>query len=225
MPVTTVLGYDAMGVNAAKLPRGAQAAGYVTGTGGVPWSAQDWLDHPGAVRIDQSPVPSAMDATSDVQDMESGAVTLDELAARVRLMQASYAAGIRPGQRSPAVYASKSRITDVVNALIAGGIAGGVGLAVADYNTTQTDAAAAVAQASGPYPIIWYQFADLGDYDAGVFSVPWLDAVSVARPPAPPGQWSNPAAWTWRDAWIAGTGLDGNAHAFRLASGQWAKLF
>ena len=204
----------ATGANIAHLPAG-QAAGYVTGSGGVPWTAEDWAAHPGAVRIDQSPASTVPDYAADVQDFEAGAVTLAELAPRVKVMLAAWHAGVRPGQRSPAVYASASSITEVVNALVAGGVTT-CGLAVADYSVTKDQAEATVAEASGPFPVIWFQWADAGLYDEGVFSVPWLNTVSVAKPPAPPGQWADPSAWTWNEAVVAGTGLDGNFHLFAL---------
>ena len=219
--IATVAGYDCTAANIAHLPAG-QAAGYVTGSAGVAWTAADWAAHPGAVRIDQSPADTVPDYAADVQDVEAGAVTLAEIAARVKVMLAAYQSGVRPGQRSPAVYASESNITAVVNALKAGGVAS-CGLAVADYSVTQEQAQAAVAESSGPFPIVWYQHADAGEYDEGVFSVPWLNAVSVAKPPAPPGQWLDPAAWTWKDAVLLGTGLDEALHMFHLSGGQWVK--
>jgi hypothetical protein len=224
MATQTVPGFDATSANIAHLPAG-QAAGYVTGSAGVAWTPTDWLDHPGAVRIDQSPADTVPDYAADVQDVEQGAVTLAEIAARVKVMLAAYHAGVRPGQRSPAVYASESNITNVVNALRAGGVTS-CGLAVADYSVTEAQAQAAVAESSGPFPIVWYQWSDQGGggtYDEGVFSVPWLSAVSVAKPPAPPGQWLSTSAWTWKEAFTGGIGLDGDLHLFRLDGGTWVK--
>jgi hypothetical protein len=221
MSIQTVPGYDATGANIAHLPEG-QAAGYVTGSAGIAWTAADWASHPGAVRIDQSPASTVWDATCDVQDFEAGAVTLAELAPRVKVMLAAFHAGARPGQRYPAVYASKDSIPQVTGALAAAGLTG-IGLAVADYSVSQAEAQAAVADASGPYPVIWYQFADQGTYDEGVFSVPWLSTVSVARPPAPPGQWANPQAWTWKEAFTGGIGMDGNLYLFRLEDNRWVR--
>ena len=221
MTAATIAGFDCTGANIAHLPAG-QAAGYVTGSAGVAWTAADWEAHPAAVRIDQSPASTVWDASADVQDVESGAVTLAEIAPRARVMLAAYHAGVRPGQRSPAIYASKDSITAVTNALSAAGVTG-IGLAVADYSVTQAEAQAAVAEASGPYPIVWYQWSDQGTYDEGMFSVPWLSTVSVAKPPAPPGQWNDSGTWTWKEAFTGGVGLDGDLHLFRLTGGQWVK--
>lgn len=224
MTIAVTTGFDCTGSNIAHLPADAKVtAGYVTGSAGVPWTAEDWAAHPGAVRIDQSPASTVWDATADIQDVENGAVTLAEIAPRAKVMLAAYHAGVRPGQRSPAIYASKSSITAVVDALIAGGIKSGIGLAVADYSVTADQAQATVAEAAGPFPVVWYQYAGQGSYDEGVFSVPWLNTVSVAKPPAPPGQWADPSAWTWKEAFTGGVALDGSLYLFRLEGNRWVK--
>ena len=113
-----------------------------------------------------------------------------------------------------------------MNALKAGGITSGIGLWVAHFGVSEADAIAAVADAAGPFPVIAFQYSDQGGggtYDLDVFSVPWLNAVSVAKPPAPPGQWLDPAAWTWKEAFTGGVGLDGDLHLFRLDGGTWVK--
>ncbi len=187
MNAATVEGYDATGVNVEYLPVG-QVAGYVTGTGGVPWTSAQWAAHPGAVRIDQSPVNTPADETADVLDYESGAAALADLAPWAKAALANFRNGTRPGQRSPAIYASASNITAVVNTLIAGGITSGIGLGVADYSVSEAEATLAVANASGPFPVVWYQYSDQGGggtYDLGIFSVPWLANVSKAPSPDP----------------------------------------
>ncbi len=224
--MTTVLGADCTGSNIAHLPEG-QAAGYVTGSAGVPWTAEDWAAHPRAVRIDQSPASTVWDATADADDLENGAVTLGELAARAKVRLAAWHAGVRPGQRMPAVYASQDNITAVVDALIAGGVTTGVGLWVAHYGVTEAEAVAAVLDGSGPFPVVAFQYSDQGGggtYDLDVFSVAWLENVSAAKPPVPPGQWNNPAAWTWAEVTVTGTGLDGKLHTFALDGATWGKL-
>ena len=222
MTIQTVPGFDATHANIGHLPRG-QAAGYITGSPAVQWTDQDWANHPGAVRIDQSPVITAADVRCDMVDLEAGAVTLAELAAVVRDAQQAYKAGLQPGQRWPGVYCSRASVTPAVNALAAGGVLS-CPLGVADWNNNEAAARAEVEQAAGPYPIVWRQYANDGTYDAGVFSVPWLVEVSAARPPAPPGQWSDGRAWTWKSAIASGVGLDGNYHAFHLAGGTWEKI-
>src|SRR5579875_2578767 len=106
MTLTTV--YDCTGRNLAaalaQVPAGSQLAGYVTGTGPVPWTAADWQAHPTAVRIDQSPVITAADTTADVLDFEAGAATLADIVPWARAAWSNRSKGVRPGQRWPAIY-------------------------------------------------------------------------------------------------------------------------
>jgi peptidoglycan hydrolase-like protein with peptidoglycan-binding domain len=171
--------YDAEGADAARLPAG-QVAGYTTGSGTVPWSAAQLTARPGTVRIDQSPVITAADVTADFYDLENGAVTLAEIARLAKDGQAAYKAAARPGQRNPGVYCSASSVTPVVNALVKGGVTS-CPLGVADYSSSVAYATEAVAGASGPFPVVWYQYADDGGggaWDLGVASLAWLNAVS-----------------------------------------------
>ena len=207
--------YDATHANTGSLPAGGMYAGYVTGSGDIPWNAEDWAKFPNAVRIDQTPASSPWDATADVDDMERGAVTLPELAPRAKLRIASFHNGTRPGQREPLVYASASNITPVANALIAGGVTSGVGLWVANWNLTEPEAVAEVLAASGPFPIRAVQYRNAGAFDMSVVDTGWLSTVSgkPAPPPAPgtaipapPGRWE-------RGAVLMGVGTDGNVWA------------
>lgn len=217
-PVVTV--YDASHANTGHLPAGL-AAGYTTGSPDIRWTAGDWADHPGAVRICQD--PAASDVTADVLDVESGAAPAAAAGPWARSALASWRAGRRPGQRSPAVYASADSLTPVANSLVAAGLTG-IGLWVAHWGLEESEAAALVGGASGPFPVIGVQYAHLPGYDVSVFSAEWLAAVSPAPVPAPPGQWQDPSAWTWREAFACGTGLDGRFHLFRLSGGTWLKM-
>ena len=224
MTIATVTVCDAIRANIGHLPKG-QAAGYSTGSGTVPWGAAEWKAHPGAVRICQD--PGATDTTADVLDVEAGAATTGVAARWAKAAAADYAAGKRPGQRHPAIYMSLSKVTPVVNALIAGGIHSGVSLWIANWNLTLAEATALVAHAGGPWPVIGVQYANRGTYDVSVFSQAWLKEVSVtasAGPPVPPGQWKNPDEWTWKDAYQAGIGLDGKFHLFHLEDDHWVKV-
>jgi hypothetical protein len=189
--------YDATHENISHLPAGQQALGYVTGSATVQWTAADFAAHPGAVKLDQSPVSTKWDSTADGDDYENSAVTLAELAPRAHERIAAFNAGTRPGQRRPIVYASRVDITNVVNALIAGGISGVAdgfgGLGVAEFNNNLIQATAEVVNASGPFPIVWRQYSNLGTIDAGVVSVPWLTTVSGAAPPRTITQ----PGWRW----------------------------
>src|SRR5208282_1503 len=171
--VTPVLVFDATHDNIGALPAGTQVAGYTTGTGThIRWTDADFAAHPGAVRIDQD--PAASDPTADVLDIETGAATPASAPGWVTRALASRASQARPGQRSPAVYMSQSRVTEVVNALIAGGIGSGAGLWIANFSLTQAQATAMVLNASGPFPVIGVQFRDAGSFDVSVFSSDWL---------------------------------------------------
>jgi hypothetical protein len=228
MTIPTVPMYDTTGANVGHLPAG-QAAGYITGSDGVPWTTAQLAAHPGVVRIDQSPANTPADEKADVADYERGAVTLADLPALVRAMGQNFKAGTRPGQRSPVVYASRASVTPVVNELVAAGITSGVGLGVADWNNDQVEAVAEVANASGPFPIVWRQYANGEFYDTGVVSKTWLNNVSKAPHPAaqvPPGQWLDPAEWSWLAASVVGIGLDGKQHLFNFnpATGAWTLI-
>jgi lysozyme family protein len=194
--VSITVVYDATHDNIGSLPRGAQVAGYTTGTGThIRWTAADWAAHPGAVRIDQD--PAATDHTADILDVESGAATLSDVVPWFKAALANYRNAARPGQRWPAIYASQSAITSVANALVAGGVTeAGPGLWVANWNLSQAAAVAEVLAASGPYPIVGVQFRDPGPYDVSVFSADWLNAVSGPPSPPPPPPPSPAVDWS-----------------------------
>jgi hypothetical protein len=178
-----ILAQDATHENIAHLPAGHQAAGYTTGTPPIQWTAADWEAHPGAVRIDQSPVLTAIDETSDVLDVENGAATPAECATWYKAALANFEKTARAGQRRPALYVNQSNVTPVANALIAGGVPSGPKLWIANWNDTTAEAIAAIAAASGPFPVIGIQYASGQFTDFDVFSETWLNDVS--RVPTP----------------------------------------
>jgi peptidoglycan hydrolase-like protein with peptidoglycan-binding domain len=182
--VTPVLVFDATHDNIGALPAGAQVAGYTTGTGThIRWTAADFAAHPGAVRIDQD--PAASDPTADILDIEAGAATPASAPGWVRRALASRASQARPGQRAPAVYMSQSGVTEVVNALIAGGISSGAGLWIAHFGLTQAQATQMVINASGPFPVIGVQFRSTPAFDVSVFSSDWLATGGQQSPTVP----------------------------------------
>jgi hypothetical protein len=179
---------DCIGSNLSAVAAGwkGQFAGYVTGSGGVPWTPAQLEAHPGTVLIDQTPTSGWWDPFADVDDVENGAVQLSEIAGRAKERKAAFAAAKRPGQREPAVYASEGQITPVVNALISGGVTSGVHLWIANWSVSEASAAQAVIDAAGPFPICGWQFADAGIDDLSVFSSTWLSVVSMKQPPPTP---------------------------------------
>jgi hypothetical protein len=172
-------GADATGANYSALPSGlAIVAGYSTGSDGIAWDEAQWAEHPDAIRIDQSPENTALDETADVLDFENGAATLAGIAPWVLAARAAFARGARPGQRHPAVYASRSNLTPVCNALADARVTG-VGLWVADWTDDRAAAVAELATSSGPYPVIGVQWQDAGRFDRDVFLESWLSVRSA----------------------------------------------
>lgn len=165
-------------------PANVIMAGYGTGTSGVAWSNEQRASFPDAIVIDQSPQASIWDASADVDDYERGAVTLAELPQRARARIESFKMGSRVGQRMPLVYVSENNVHDVANSLVSGGVTSGVGLWIADWSLGEATAIADVLNASGPFPIHGFQFANAGLYDISVFSTAWLNTRST-HPVAP----------------------------------------
>lgn len=226
-----VAAVDVTSANYDQAPAGVLKCLYVTGSPDIVSTPAQRTANPDAVLIDQTPVQGVWDATADVDDYENGAVSLAELPVRAKARMMAFRMNTRPGQREPAVYASQSNITPVVNALIAGGVTSGVGLWVANWSDTSAEAMAAVAAASGPFPIIGFQYRNAGAYDTDWFSSAWLDNRSGQTStgpavPIPPGQWLDPKVFAWKDAAIVGIGTDGQERIWLLdiSAGVWRRL-
>jgi hypothetical protein len=136
------------------------------------------------VRICQD--TGASDSTADVLDVERGAATPADCPGWANRARTTFAEKARPGQREPAIYTSQSNITNVVNALIEGGVTSGVYLWLADWSDSESEAANDVLDGSGPFPVIGMQFASGTYYDTDVFSSLWLNHTSSTAPPPPP---------------------------------------
>jgi hypothetical protein len=225
MAIITV--FDATHTNISSLPRGVQVAGYTTGSSDIRWTTQDWKTHPNAIRICQD---HGSDTTADILDMETNAAIPKDCAVWARKALDNFRNVRRPGQRMPAIYASASRITEVVNALISGGITSGIGLWVAHFGVSQMEAAREVANASGPFPMIGFQFRNTAVNDISVFDSAWLGKVSRMAskviPEVPPGEWSDANKWDWKQVMIGGVGMDGRMHLFvyNPDTGKWVKM-
>ena len=226
MDLTTV--YDCIGAKLPGLtiPPGVLLAGYITGSGDVPWTDQQLAAHPGAVRIDQSPTDTPFDETADLIDVEPQAGTVADVPEWVHGAWVSYRTGRRPGQRTPTVYAFESELTPIANTLNAAGITSGVNIWLSKPMPEHV-AIDMLNQAGGPFPIIGIQYQFNPDYDVSLVSTAWLNNVSKApvntpqpvnhsRPPAPPGEWKE---WVM----MAGIGLDGNVWgtAYNPENGTW----
>lgn len=186
MDLTTV--YDCTGDNLGKfpVPPGVLLAGYVTGSGGVPWTPAQYAAHPSALRIDQAPVNTPADETADLLDVEAGAATIADVPGWVTAARLSFAAGTRPGQRWPAVYVEESELTPAANALIAAGITGRVNLFLTKPMTRET-ATAMLNATGGPFPLVGIQYEFNGLYDVSLVSTAWLNNVSRDPRIAPQG--------------------------------------
>lgn len=185
------LGADVISANLHLLPpRAFPVLGlYVTQAGGgsgyIAATDAQLAEHPDCVKIGQ--LPTGDPIWCDALDFEAGAARLTEIPDWAKGAQESYSKGTHPGQRMPTVYVSASNVHVVANALAGGGVKSGVGLGIANWNLTEPQAAQDVIRASGPFPIVWIQYADPGPYDLDVFSTAWLNTRSGPRPKQPAG--------------------------------------
>jgi peptidoglycan hydrolase-like protein with peptidoglycan-binding domain len=129
------------------------------------------------VRIDQSPVNTALDETADVLDVENGAATIADIVPWVKAARNNFAAAVRPGQRQPMVYCNQSTLTAVANALVAGNLTN-VPIWLAIPGLPLTSAENDVSAANGPYPTYGIQYAWDANWDADIFLSSWLTNVS-----------------------------------------------
>ena len=179
MDLTTVI--DCTGANLAAVnpPPGAFMAGYITGSAGVPWTDAQFMAHPGAIRIDQSPIDTPADETADMIDVEPLAASVADVPIWVHGAWTSYRAGRRPGQRTPTVYVEQSELTPVANALNAAGITNGVNLFLTEPMPEHA-AMDLLNNTGGPFPFVGVQYAFQGLFDVSLVSTAWLDNVSKA---------------------------------------------
>jgi hypothetical protein len=181
------LGADVISANLHLLPArsfGAVAL-YVTQAGGgsgyIAATEAQLAEYPDCVKIAQLPTGDPFYA--DALDFEAGAAAEAEIPVWAKGAQASYEKGSRPGQRMPAIYVSAASVHIAANALVNGGVKSGVGLAIANWNLTEPAAAQNVIDRAGPFPVVWLQYADGGNWDLDVFSTAWLNARSGAPKP------------------------------------------
>lgn len=190
--MTLVYGWDATHADLGSVP-GGQGAGYTTespnadGTSpGIRWDDADWAAHAGAVRICQD--AGATDLTADVLDVEQFAATPADVPGWVNSAYHAYKAGVRPGQRFPAVYCSLSEVATVAAELHAHPPVVTPFLWVAHWGISMDDAAHLVDSTISGLDVVGVQFANRGAYDSDVWDSAWLDNVSggPVSPPEPP---------------------------------------
>lgn len=193
--LTTV--YDCTGeaLGTFDIPAGVLMAGYITGSGAVPWTDQQFAQHPHAIRIDQSPVDTPFDETADMIDVEPMAGTVADTPEWVHGAWTSYRTGRRPGQRTPTIYVEESELTPVANTLNAAGITSGVNLFLTQPMTLQ-QATDILNNTGGPFPFVGVQYKFGGPFDVSIVSTAWLNNVS-ANPPAAAPKPGTQTGWRW----------------------------
>jgi len=185
----TVSGWDATSANEPAAPSG-QGAGYTTGTPDIRWTAAQWKARPGAVRICQD--AGATDQTADVLDIETGAATDADAAGWYHQAGDAFTAGIRPGQREPALYCDLSNLTALADQLAGAGLTSGVRLWLARWGIGQQAARELVGTGTGPFLIVAVQWAQNAQWDSDEWGEDWLAKVSVKPAPvttAPAPSW------------------------------------
>lgn len=103
----TVIGYDAIHVNASAIPSNAKVvAGYDTGTADIKWTPDDWARFPSArhVHIDQG-FGNAFVRTANVIDVERGAYSPAQVRKWIEVNETG----------DPAVYCNQSTLPLVLN--------------------------------------------------------------------------------------------------------------
>lgn len=151
MTVKIVTMVDAEGQCSAVIPAETpKVAGYVTGTGGVLWTTENWsrFSLGQVVRIDQS--PGTGDLEAQVKDVEPGCASNDDAL--------SWGLARRAAGFVPCWYTSRDNLTPLLNTLDAGGLTSGQ-LWVADWSLDEEEAAAEVMAQSGPFPVKAVQWA------------------------------------------------------------------
>jgi hypothetical protein len=220
--------YDATSANLSHVtpPPGVKMAGYVTGSGGVPWTSAQWAAHPDAIRIDQSPVNTALDETADVLDVEHLAATLADIPQWVHAAWGHYHAATRPGQRTPTIYMNHSTMTPVANALVAAGITSGVSFWLAELMSYPT-AAKLVTEAGGPYPVVGAQYEFNDTHDVSVVNAGWFANVSRRTPATAPAASNTVQVEHYQDGfgWVLDahfTTPPTSRYRARVSAGQWS---
>jgi len=139
-----------------------KVAGYVTGTPDIVWTQDDWARFRGSkVTVNQRNCSDPL--LGNVLDIEPGAWTIPDAveACLVRLAHRRLCNLYLSQGEVTASDPSGKNVTALVNALLDKGIKG-ANLCVANYSLSESQAVAMVSAASGPFPIVWVQWASPG---------------------------------------------------------------
>jgi hypothetical protein len=154
---------DTIHLNVSSIPlRCPKVAGYVTGTPEIIWTQGDWNRFRGA-KITVNQQNNSDPLLGNVLDIEPGAWTIPA-AAEACITRKAHGRECNLYLSQGEITASDpsgENITALVNALLSKGIKG-ANLCVANYNLSESQAAAMVSAASGPFPIVWVQWASPG---------------------------------------------------------------
>lgn len=186
---------DTVGANVGAIPASTRkVAGYVTGTGVVPWSQSAWNRFPHAVkvRIDQSPGGRAA-LSSDVIDVEWGAATPVSATSWIKTRRDH-------GVRTHTIYGTRSTL-----AACAGLIRDKTGIScwVADWNQNESSATALLGTTISGFPVVAVQWASpssnprtqtpggntplsVSNCDISITVDGWPSASPAVTPPPPP---------------------------------------
>lgn len=142
---------DATHGSVSSIPaRAPKVAGYVTGTGGVEWTAGDWARFATTAKVRINQMPGTDPLLGDVLDVEDGAWS-NQGAAQACKERRQHGLAIN-------LYSSQDNLTPLLNACIAAGVTSG-NLWVANYSLSEAEATAMVVHRYGPWPIQAVQWA------------------------------------------------------------------
>jgi hypothetical protein len=156
--------FDTIHEFASIIPADApKVAGYVTGSPGVRWTAEDWVRFSG-VKVGINQMPGSDPLLGDVFDVEPGAWTP---AKAVQASRERWARGL-----DVTLYCSQTDATELVNACMEAGVTSG-NLWVANWFLSEAEATDMVVHRHRPWPIQAVQWAGEAPYSLSVTAPGW----------------------------------------------------
>lgn len=195
MTISVVTQADCIHVSVPNLPTSLGAvAGYDSGSPEIQWVTSDWNRFPKSGHLHINQGFNVGPLIGDILDIESGAWTIPSA---VTALQARKAAG-----KELAAYIAVGNLTALANALSAANLAP-VNLWLANWNLSESQAAALVIHQFGPFPIKAVQWASpssnpntplpgskltlsKANADLSVKDASWHPAPVGSPPPPPP---------------------------------------